>query len=108
MLVRVRLWQPRAFELGPTAEVALLRDATFQDLARRLAPLLAPKDAQAPPAGEAAAGAAGAAGPPADPSSLVSVVKPFAYLLKDLGNMGGLKWSPQPRPETRVDAAPLR
>lgn len=38
----------------------------------------------------------------------IVVVKPFAYLLKDLANMPSLRWTPQPSPEALISQPSLR
>ena len=116
MLLRVRRWRPSLQDLGVEEEVGVLRDATYADLAQRLAAKLAPLDADNSSSSNCSSNSSsddggGDAGASSGETPLlfgVAVAKPFAYLLKDVTNLAAVRWAGQPRPEARIDAPPLR
>mmetsp|Transcript_52447 Transcript_52447/g.71601 ORF Transcript_52447/g.71601 Transcript_52447/m.71601 type:complete len:181 (+) Transcript_52447:119-661(+) len=82
MLLRIRLWRPVEKVLEPAQEIAVLRSSTFGQLKKQL--------------GEHHMICANGNKDATTPGEFVSIVKPFAYLLKDIANVPTLKWLPQP------------
>ena len=90
MLLRARHWQPTAKVLGELQEIGVLRTATALGLKEQLAAAAAKHTVAAPA--------------PED----IWIVKPYAYLLKEVANLPLLKWEPQPEHGTIISTAPLR
>mmetsp|Transcript_38165 Transcript_38165/g.65932 ORF Transcript_38165/g.65932 Transcript_38165/m.65932 type:complete len:423 (+) Transcript_38165:132-1400(+) len=95
MLLRARHWSPVSKVLSEVEEVGVLRTGAIADLRAALLASVNDKKLASPLEGAEEPLSA------AEPED-VYVVKPFAYLLKDLTNLPTLKWDPQPKGEAKL------
>jgi len=85
ILLGVRHWSPVNQVLGLVREIGVMRSSSYSEFQEQLAPLL---------------------GDTFEPSDVI-IIKPFAYLLKDVSNMSTLKW-PNLRADQKLTDAPMR